>query len=186
MLYNRCNSLSMYGTVRGGQAPFPCNATQWLAPPLATRATATRARDPRPRPPRAIRDRERRQRPPLATRATATRARDQRLAIRARNPLPVGMGRRGWKKGGRQRRGLRRAPAGRQRPQPDPGPTGGTRLRPPTRLGPARCNAPKTRAHVLPLRPASGPRPRLAPAATTRLFRRGLASDLPPIPVPYQ
>ena len=184
MRYNRYNMLSMYGAVRGGQAPFLCNYTQWFAPPLATRATAARARDPRPRPPRAIRDRERRQRPPLATRATATH--DQRLATRARNPLPVGMGRRVRRKGLGQRRGLRRAPAERQRPQPDPGPAGVTRLRPATRLGPAPCNALATRTRALPLRPASGPRPRLAPAARTRLGRRGLASDLPPTPMPYQ
>ena len=49
MRYNRCNILSMCGAVRGGQAPFLCNYTQWFAPPLATRATAARARDPRAR-----------------------------------------------------------------------------------------------------------------------------------------
>ena len=155
MLYNRCNSLSMYGTVRGGQAPFPCNATQWLAPPLATRATATRARDPRPRPPRAIRDRERRQRPPLATRATATRARDQRLATRARNPLPVGMGRRGWRKGGPATR-----PATRPRGAPAPATRPGTHWR----HAPATSDPPGT----CPMQRAEDPRTRAAPATRQR------------------
>ena len=193
MLYNRCNSLSMYGTVRGGQAPFLCNATQWFAPPLATRATATRARDPRPRPPRAIRDRERRQRPPLATRATATRARYQRLATRARNPLPVGMGRRGWRKGGASDKACDAPPRGAsaRNPTRDPLAARACDLRPAwdlphaTRRRPAHtccpCDPPAARARDS--RPRRRPACFAADSPVTYLPSQCLTSDLP---VTYQ
>ena len=192
MRYNRCNILSMCGAVRGGQAPFLCNYTHLFAPPLATRATAARARDPRARSATANGGSDPRSRPARPRPAPATSAWRRAPATRS----PWGWGGGGGGKGGANDKACDAPPRGAsaRNPTRDPLAARACDLRPAwdlpdaTRRRPAHtccpCDPPAARARDS--RPRRRPACFAADSPVTYLPSQCPTSDLPvTYPVTY-